>query len=85
MIAQIKQKKKWLKNKNKISYFWNKRTFPPLHCMPERNYLKQNKEDVGGNLYYIDYKCKALIFAFCIVGNCPTPPILIMICTKLTL
>ena len=27
-----------------------------------------------GNLYYIDCKCKTLISAFCIIGNCPTPP-----------
>ena len=44
--------------------------------MADRSYLEQNKEEAGGNLYYIDYKCKALIFTFCIVGNCPTTPIL---------
>ena len=24
-------------------------------------------------LYYIDYKCKTLISAFCVIGKCPTP------------
>ena len=62
-----------MKNKNKISYFSNKRTFPPLHCMIERHYLEQHKEAAGDNLYYIDYKIKALIPAFCIVGNYSAP------------
>ena len=72
MIRQNKQKQ-WPKNKIKMLYFWNKHTFLPLHCMVQRNYLKQHKETAGGNLYYIDYKSKALISEFCIVGNCPTP------------
>ena len=38
------------------------------------NYREQHKETAGGNLYYIDYKCNALISAFCIAGNCPIPP-----------
>ena len=42
--------------------------------MIEGNYLKQRKEATGGNLYYIDYKYKTLISAFCIIGNCPTTP-----------
>ena len=42
--------------------------------MIEGNYLKQHKEATGGNLYYIDYICKTLISAFCIIGNCPTTP-----------
>ena len=40
--------------------------------MIEGNHLKQHKE--GGNLYYIDYKVKALISAFYIVGNYSAPP-----------
>ena len=51
-----------------------KHTFPPLHYMIKRNYLEQYKEVTGGNLYYIDYKHKAVISAFCVVENCPTPP-----------
>ena len=47
-------------------------TFPPLHHMVEENYLEQYKETGGGNLYYIDYKRKVLISAFCVVGDCPT-------------
>ena len=79
MIRQIKQEQ-WLRNKNKMLYFWNKNTFPPLNHMIERNYIEQHKEKTGGNkaikivqfrsgnnLYYIDYKCKALISAFCII------------------
>ena len=42
--------------------------------MIEENYLEQHKEEADRNLYYIDYKCEALVSAFCIVGNCPTPP-----------
>ena len=42
--------------------------------MIERNYFEQHKETAGGNLYYIDYKCKALISAFYVIGNCPTSP-----------
>ena len=44
--------------------------------MVERNDLEQHKETAGGNSYYIDYKRKALISAFCIVENFPTPPII---------
>ena len=73
MIRWIKQKQ-WLENKNKMLYFWNKHTFPPLNCVVEGNYLKQYKETASGNLHYIDYKHRALISAFCVVGNCPTPP-----------
>ena len=43
--------------------------------MIEVNYRKQH-EEAGGNLYYIDYKCKALISAFSILGNCSTPPVI---------
>ena len=39
------------------------------------NYLDQHKDTASGNLYYIDCKHKALIFAFCVVGNCLTPTI----------
>ena len=42
--------------------------------MVEGNYLERHKEITGENLYYIDYKCQALISAFCIIGYCPTPP-----------
>ena len=62
------------KIKTKFYFFWNKRTFPPLHCMIEGNYLEQHKEIAGGNLHYIYYKSKALISAFCIVRNYSTPP-----------
>ena len=51
IIKQIKQQKKRLKNNNKTLYFSNKHTFSPLHCMIERNYLEQHKEEAGGNLY----------------------------------
>ena len=68
--------KKWLKNKSKILYFWSKHTFPPVYFMVQGNYLDQHKEEAGGNLYYIGYKCRAVISAFCIVGNCQTPPII---------
>ena len=47
---------------------WPKHTFPPLHP------IEQHKETAARNLKYIDYKCKALIYAFCVVGNCLTPP-----------
>ena len=59
--------KKWLKNKNKMLYFWNKLNFSPLHCMIEWIYLEQHKEAAGGDLFYANYKCKALISAFCIL------------------
>ena len=52
-----------------------KHTFPRLHCVVEGNYqVVKQQETAGSNLYYIDYKPKALISAFCVVGNCPTPP-----------
>ena len=55
-------------------YFRNKHTFPPLDRMLEGNYLEQHKETAGGNLYYIDCKHKVFISAFCVVGDCQTPP-----------
>ena len=67
MIRQIKQKP-WSKNKNKMLYFWNKHTFSPLHR------IEQQRETAGADLYYIDYKHKASISAFCVFGTCPTPP-----------
>ena len=73
MIRQIKQKQS-LKNKIKMLSFWKKHTLPPLHCIVEVNCLEQHKETVGGNLYYIDDKCKALISPFGVIGNCPTLP-----------
>ena len=63
-----------MKNKNKILYFWDKYTFPPLHFIIEGNYLEQHKEAADGSLYYIDCKSKASVSAFCIVGNYLTPP-----------
>ena len=51
-----------------------KHSFPPFHRVVEGNYLEIYKEITDGNLYYIDTKRKALISAFCVVGNCPTPP-----------
>ena len=57
--------KKWIK----MLYFLNKLSFPSLHCMIEGNYLEQHKEVAGGNLYYVDYKCKA----FCVAGDSNSP------------
>ena len=54
--------------------FWNKYTSSSLHCMIEGNYLEQHKEIAGGNLYYNDFKRKALIYAFCFIGNSSTTP-----------
>ena len=48
--------------------------FPPLNRMVEENYLEQHKETPGGNLCYIRCKHKALISAFCAIGNCVTLP-----------
>ena len=69
MIRQINNEKKLQKqwSKNKMLYFWNKHTFPPLHC------TEQHRETAGGSFLYIYHKRKALIPAFCVVGNCPTP------------
>lgn len=44
----------------------HKHDFPPLHVV-EGNYLEQDKEKTGGNLYHIDYKRKDLISVFCVV------------------
>ena len=64
-----------IKNKNKILYFeTNILLLRYTVWSREINYLKQQKETAGGNSYYIDYKCKALISAFCIAGNFVTPP-----------
>ena len=46
MIRQIKQK-----NRNKISYFSNKYTFLPLHCIIEENLEQKsprNEKNSGG-------------------------------------
>ena len=51
-----------------------KHTFLAWHRVVEGNYLEQHRETADGNLYYIDYKHKALLSAFCVVRNCPTPP-----------
>lgn len=45
---------------------WSQTCFPLLHVV-EGNYLEQDKEKTGGNLYYIDYKRKDLISAFCVI------------------
>ena len=42
--------------------------------MIEGNYLEQHKEAEGGNLYYIDYTRKVVIYAFCIDENFLAPP-----------
>ena len=39
-----------------------------------REITSKNSETACGNVYYINYKCKTLISAFCVIGNCPTPP-----------
>ena len=49
-------------------------TFPPFHRVVEGNYLEVFTETSDGNVYYVDVKHKAVISAFCVVGNCPTPP-----------
>ena len=51
-----------------------KHSFPPFHCVVEGNYLEVLKEIHNGHLYYLNTKQKALIFAYCVVGNCPTLP-----------
>ena len=53
-----------------------KHTFQPFHHVVEGNYLEIHKEVGDGTLYYVDTKRKALISAFCVVGNCPTLPTL---------
>ena len=54
----------------KQNFLFLKHTFPLLQCMIKGNYLEQLKEAAGCNLYYINYKRKASISAFCIVGKC---------------
>ena len=49
-------------------------TFPPNHRVIEGHYLEVFKETSDGVLYYIDFQRKAMISAFCIVGNCPDLP-----------
>lgn len=49
-------------------------TFPPNHRVIEGHYLEIFKETSDGALYYIDFQRKAMISAFCIVGNCPDLP-----------
>ena len=49
-------------------------TFPPAHRVVEGPYLEIYKETNDGTLYYIDNTRKALISAFCVVGNCPELP-----------
>ena len=75
MMDNLIKLKQWLDklNKNndqkiKTKCYILKHTFPPLHR------IEQHKETAGGNLYYIDYKHKASISAFCVFGTCPTPP-----------
>ena len=45
--------------------------FPPKHRIVEGNYFELHKEGKDGDIYYIDYKKKAIISAYCVVGNCP--------------
>ena len=49
-------------------------TFLPYHRVVEGNYLEVFKERSDGSLYYVDVKHKAIVSAFCVVGNCPTLP-----------
>ena len=49
-------------------------TFPPNHRAVEGNYVEVFKERSDGSLYYVDVKQKAIVSAFCVVGNCPTLP-----------
>ena len=49
-------------------------TFPPNHKVVEGNYFEVHKEIKDGELQYIDFKSKAIISAFCVVGNCPPLP-----------
>ena len=69
MIGQIKQRQS-LENKNKILYF--ETHFPTLHRMINGNYLEQQV------VIYVTLitNIKALMSAFCVVGNCPIPPII---------
>ena len=47
--------------------------FPPSQRVVMGNYLEIHKETSNGTLYYVDMKREAMISAFCVVGNCPTP------------
>ena len=49
-------------------------TFPLAHRVMEGHCLEIYKETNDGTLYYIDNTRKALISAFCVVGNCPELP-----------
>ena len=49
-------------------------TFPPAHRVVEGHYLEIHRETNNGTVYYVDQTRKALISAFCIVGNCPELP-----------
>ena len=49
-------------------------TFPPAHRVVEGHYLEIYKETNDGTLHYIDNTRKALISAFCAVGNCTELP-----------
>ena len=49
-------------------------TFPPSHRVAEGHYLEVHREANDGTIYYVDIKRKALISAFCVVGNCPELP-----------
>ena len=46
---------------------------PPLHRVAMGNNLDIHKETSNGTLYYVHTKRQAIISAFCVVGNCPTP------------
>ena len=47
--------------------------FPPLHRIVEGNYFEIHKTSNEGDIYYIDWKKKAIISAFSVVGICPSP------------
>ena len=48
--------------------------FPPMHRVVEGNYLEVHREVPNGKTYYLDTRKKALISAYCVVGNCPQLP-----------
>ena len=49
-----------------------KHSFPPFYCVAEGSLLEVFKEIHDSHLYYPDRKRKAMISAYCVVGNCPT-------------
>ena len=51
--------------------------FPPLHRVIEGHYLELHKANNDGDLYYLDTDRTAIVSAYCVVGNCPPPEILL--------